>query len=180
MFFLIFCNLCNDITPLCTYTLRCIPLPSCVSLQLGVLHIQVMRLYEVQAYHVVRFPGMSGQLDLMSLDTLKGNAVCPEHCIVGHLQYRLRMTLSSLLLGFTPTVLGQLLPVSCCTARERGIGAKWTLLSTCSSCCIACTVKVTMQCRGQLYILIDTVEPGYMIAANCLRGGAGLVHSLRP
>ena len=53
-----FCNLCNNIISLCTYTLYCIPLPSCVSLQLGVLHIQVMRLYEVQAYNVVRFPGM--------------------------------------------------------------------------------------------------------------------------
>ena len=31
---------------------------SCVSLQLCVLHIQVMRLYEVQAYNAVRFPGM--------------------------------------------------------------------------------------------------------------------------
>ena len=83
--FLIFCNLCNDITPLCTYTLHCIPLPSCVSLQLGVLHIQVMRLYEVQTYNVVRFPGMQVQLGLISLGTLKGNAVCPEHCIVDHL-----------------------------------------------------------------------------------------------
>ena len=43
-----------------------------------------------------------------------------------------------------------------------------------------CTVKATMQCRGQLFILADTVGLGYMIAANCLRGGAGLVHSLRP